>query len=158
MLKPVLLFAYGNISRGDDALAPLLLERIKHSEITQIVGHPVKFLTDYQMQIEHVTDMSGCERILLIDADKLITSAYSFYTVQAQLETSYTTHGMTPSTLLHTFQQVYNKPAPLTSMLAIAGSSFKLGQGLSKKAKNNLDQAEIFLKKILFHNDFTLWD
>ena len=158
MLKPVLVFAYGNISRGDDALAPLLLERIKQSNISQIAGHPLNFLTEYQIQIEHVTDMLGCERILLIDADQLITSDYSFYTVQAQLETSYTTHGMTPSTLLHTFKQVYHKPAPVTSMLAIRGSSFKLGQGLSKQAENNLTQAENFLNRLLSHSDFTLWN
>ena len=29
MVKPVLLFGYGNLSRGDDALGPLLLEYVE---------------------------------------------------------------------------------------------------------------------------------
>ncbi len=158
MTAPVLLFAYGNISRGDDALAPLLLDRIQRCGITQVAGHPVKFLSDYQMQIEHVTDMLDCERILLIDADQSVDEAFRFYSVKEQQETSYTTHGMTPSTLLHTFRKTYNRSAPLTSMLAIQGSSFELGQGLSQQAKLNLQQAEEFVLKILSDDGFTLWD
>jgi len=158
MPAPVLLFGYGNISRGDDALAPLLLERIQCSGVTQVAGHPIKFLSDYQMQIEHVTDMFGCERILLIDADQSIDEPFSFYPVKERQETSYTTHGMTPSTLLHTFKQTYKQSAPTTSMLAVRGYSFELGQGLSTEAQNNLLMAEEFLNQILSANEFSLWD
>jgi len=55
--NPVLLFAYGNPSRGDDAVAPLLLEAIKQYELTSVCGHPLTFLSDYQIQIEHVADL-----------------------------------------------------------------------------------------------------
>jgi len=119
IVKPVLLFAYGNVSRGDDALAPLLLEKIQALGIIQVAGHPLKFLTDFQMQIEHVMDMQGCERILLIDADSSINQPYKFYPVKEQQDTLYTTHGMTPSTLLHTYRQVLNEPPPSTAMLAV---------------------------------------
>ncbi|MCP4077498.1 MAG: hydrogenase maturation protease [Gammaproteobacteria bacterium] len=158
MPAPVLLFAYGNISRGDDALAPLLLERIQCSGATSVADHPIKFLSDYLMQIEHVTDMHGCERILLIDADQSIDEPFRFYKVKERQETSYTTHGMTPSTLLHTFKHTYKQSAPATSMLAVRGYNFELGQGLSTEAQNNLLVAEEFLNQILFAKEFSLWD
>jgi Ni,Fe-hydrogenase maturation factor len=37
MPKPILIFGYGNLSRGDDALGPLLLEYVEeHSNLNQI--------------------------------------------------------------------------------------------------------------------------
>lgn len=155
---PVLLFGYGNISRGDDALAPMLLEQIQQQRLTSACGHPVRFLSDYQMQVEHVMDMQGCQRILLIDADLSIDQPYQFYPVKEQLETSYTTHGMSPATLLHTFRQVHHQGAPLTSMLAIRGVSVELGQGLTLTARNNLNHAFEFLHSILKQKDFLSWD
>ncbi len=158
MSKPVLLFAYGNVARGDDALGPLLQKRIKHSGISHIAGHPVIFLTDYHILVEHVTDLSGCERLLLIDADQSIDEAYRFSSVAAKQETRYTTHGMTASTLLYTYQQVYHSVAPLTSLLAIRGLSFELGDELTEQAQSNLQIAEDFILKVLSHKDFSLWD
>lgn len=157
-VKPVLLFAYGNISRGDDALAPLILEYIQQKGMTQACGHPLKFLTDYQMQIEHVMDLQGCERVLLMDSDVSLDSAFSFYPVTESVESLYTTHGMSPSTLLHTFDKVYKKNAPVTSMLAIQGVSFELGNELSEKARNNLKQVSEFIDLILSQENFLFWD
>ncbi len=156
--EPLLLFAYGNLSRGDDALAPLLLERLQKKGVTTGCGHQLKYLTEYQMQIEHVMDMEGCERVLLLDAAKNILDPYQFYSVTEQLETHYTTHGMTPSTLLHTYHQTLNQAPPHTSMLAIKGETFELGQPLSVDADNNLNAAFDFLFKLLESNDFSAWD
>lgn len=156
--EPVLLFAYGNISRGDDALAPLLVEQIQQQGITHVSGHPLKFLTDYQMQIEHVMDLKGCERVLLVDADVSLDKAFCFYPVTERLESLYTTHGMSPSTLLHTFELVFKEKSPVTSMLAIQGISFELGDDLSDRAVVNLKQAVEFLGSILSEKDFILWD
>ena len=157
MVKPVLLFAYGNIARGDDALGPLLLEQLQLA-LTEVCGHPLKLLNDYQMQIEHVMDLQDCERVLLLDADSSLDRPFRFYPVQQKLETHYTTHGMTPSTLLHTYQQVFHQAAPETSMLALQGSRFELGEKLSEQAQRNLETALQFLSPILSSTDFSLWD
>lgn len=157
-VKPVLLFAYGNQSRGDDALAPLLLESIKQQGITQVAGNPVKYLTDFQMQIEHVTDLQGCERVLLMDAHKSLDRAFDFNPVSQRAESSYTTHGMSPETLLSTYQKVFQKPAPATFMLAIQGLSFELGDSLSDQAQRNLLRAKNFIIPVLQQQDFRLWD
>ncbi|MGZ8196374.1 MAG: hydrogenase maturation protease, partial [Methylosarcina sp.] len=64
MTKPVLLFAYGNPSRGDDALGPLLLEFVEaHCDLAEI-----DLLTDFQLQIEHILDMENRALVLFADA------------------------------------------------------------------------------------------
>lgn len=154
----VLIFAYGNLSRGDDALAPLLLEQLQQQQIQSCCGHPIKYLSDYQLQVEHVMDMQGCQRILLIDADVSLNKPFKFYPVLENKETHYTTHGMSPSTLLYTYRQVHQQSAPLTYMLAIRGISFELGQGLSEQASTHLKLASEFIYSILNKTDFSCWD
>jgi Ni,Fe-hydrogenase maturation factor len=47
IIKPVLLFGYGNPSRGDDALGPQLLNYIEsHCNLEHI-----EILSDFQLQI-----------------------------------------------------------------------------------------------------------
>ncbi len=154
----LLIFAYGNISRGDDALAPLLVERLQQRGVEQGCGLQLKYLSDYQMHIEHVMDMQHCQRVLLIDAALDLPEALRFYPVTAHQQTLYTTHGMSPSTLLHTYQQVLHQDPPPTAMLAVAGYSFELGEALTPEAEDNLAQAERFILSLLAADDFSQWD
>lgn len=156
--KSILLFAFGNTSRGDDALAPLLLQQIKDLNLKQAYGYPLKYLEDYQLQVEHVMDMQDCERVILIDASQSIQRSYDFSPIQEQFESSYTTHGMSPANLLHTYRQVHQHKAPVTAMLAIQGVSFELGQPLSSVAEINLQQAFRFLRNLLMADDFSQWE
>ncbi|MDP2785684.1 MAG: Ni/Fe hydrogenase, partial [Sulfurimicrobium sp.] len=63
MTAPLLVFGYGNPSRGDDALGPLLLEQLAALNLPH-----VELLTDFQLQVEHAVDLQGRERVLFIDA------------------------------------------------------------------------------------------
>ncbi len=58
---PILIFAYGNVSRGDDGLGPLLLERIE----SHIDPQKVELLCDFQLQIEHALDLEGRRQFYL---------------------------------------------------------------------------------------------
>ncbi len=154
----LLIFAYGNMSRGDDALGPLLSKRLQQQGVSQGCGQPLKFLTDYQIQIEHALDMRHCRRVLLIDAAQDFNQAYRFFPIHPGQQTLYTTHGMSAATLLHTYQQVVGEAPPPTAMLAIRGYHFQLGQGLSAQAKDNLEQALGFITLLLEAPDFFAWD
>jgi hydrogenase maturation protease len=157
-LKQVLIFAYGNISRGDDALAPLMIDKLQSENITTGCGHPVKYLTDYQIQVEHILDMQGCERVLLIDAHLALETPYTFQPLHSCLETSYTTHGMSPSTLLYTYEKTLGSKSPPGYLLALRGQSFELGESLSERSKNDLELALNFCKNILLQDDFRYWE
>lgn len=130
---PLLLFAYGNPGRGDDALGPLLLEALEAEGWPQI-----ECQTDMQLQVEHVTDLLGREAVLFIDADVSCQAPYVWQSLNAQHDGSYTSHAMTPAALLQAFQQVYGQTPPPAELVRIRGLSFELGDELSPQAASHL--------------------
>ncbi len=137
MVAPILMFAVGNESRGDDALAPLLLRRLQVQDPGQ-----VELIEDYQLQVEHVTDLLGRSAVLFVDADMSCAAPFHFSRITAAHDHSYTSHAMTPFALLHTYRQVYGTDAPDSFLLRIRGYGFELGASLSDEASANLEQAQ----------------
>lgn len=131
-----LLFGYGNPGRGDDALGPLLIERIEQYRLDGTTC-----LTDMQLLIEHAADLAGFERILFIDADMSCAEPFEFSSVQAAHDGSYTSHALTPAALLFIYQQAYRRTAPTAFLLRIRGYTFELGNPLSARAQHNLEAA-----------------
>jgi hydrogenase maturation protease len=138
---PILLFGYGNPGRGDDALGYLFIEAMEQRALPQ-----VECLTDMQLQVEHVTDLVGRDKIIFIDADVSCAEPYVFEPLTAQQDCSYTSHAMTPAALLHAYQEVYGTEPPPAYVLRIRGYEFELGAELSQCAQSNLKVAinEIF--------------
>jgi hydrogenase maturation protease len=136
MVAPTLIFAVGNESRGDDALAPLLLRSLAGTE-----GESVELREDFQLQVEHVTDLAGRERVLFVDADVSCEPPFHFSAISAAHDNSYTSHAMTPSALLHAYRQVYGEDAPPAFLLRVRGYEFELGAPPSGDAAANLDTA-----------------
>ncbi|HNP52189.1 MAG TPA: Ni/Fe hydrogenase, partial [Nitrosomonas nitrosa] len=62
--RKLLLFGYGNPSRGDDALGPSLVARIELLKL----GH-IECQNDMQLQVEHIMDFIERDQIMFIDAD-----------------------------------------------------------------------------------------
>lgn len=131
-----LLFGYGNPGRGDDALGPLLIERIEQYRLDGTTC-----LTDMQLLIEHAADLAGFERILFVDADMSCQEPFEFTSVQAAQDGSYTSHALTPAALLFIYQQAYRRAAPTAFLLRIRGYAFELGNPLSARAQHNLEAA-----------------
>ena len=138
MKKDVLIFAIGNESRGDDALAPLLLRNLESWAGAAGLGERVELIEDYQLQVEHVTDLLDRSAVLFVDADMSCTEPFHFSEITAEKDSSYTSHVMTPFALLHTYRQVYGTDAPPAFLLRIRGYDFELGNPLSGRAAANL--------------------
>jgi len=136
MTPPILIFGVGNDSRGDDALGPLLLRRLQSTSIPD-----TEFIEDYQLQVEHVTDLVGRDTVLFVDADVSCDAQFHFSEIVAAHDNSYTSHAMTPMALLQVYRQVYGADAPRCFLLRIRGYGFELGAGLSDEAAANLEQA-----------------
>lgn len=158
MIAPLLIFAYGNPSRGDDALGPLLLERLATLNLPG-----VELLTDFQLQVEHALDLQGRERVLFIDASVSCPPPCLFTRLQPQQDASYTSHAMSPAALLQACLDL-NGSAPPAWLLAVRGESFELGEGLSAGARRNLEQAFSLLRGLCSasgnnadKNDIFLW-
>ncbi len=134
MVSPFLVFAIGNESRGDDALAPLLVRQL----VSEGINSHVELIEDYQLQVEHVTDLAGRSAVLFVDADMSCAAPFQFSEITAAQDNSYTSHAMTPFALLHTYRQVYGTDAPSSFLMRIRGYGFELGESLSKEAAANL--------------------
>lgn len=136
MAAPILIFGIGNESRGDDALAPLLVRRLQTEDIRY-----VEFIEDYQLQVEHVTDLLDRSAVLFVDADMSCVEPFHFSEIAAAKDGSYTSHVLTPFALLHTYRLVYGMDAPPAFLLRIRGYDFELGNPPSEQAAANLEAA-----------------
>lgn len=136
MKAPILIFGWGNPSRGDDALGPLLVERIDALNLPI-----VECLTDFQLQVEHALDLKDRQRVLFVDASFDAPAPFSIAVILPDKDASFTTHAMTPQSVLHTYQQLEACPPPPSWLLAIRGENFELGEALSPTAEQNLTAA-----------------
>jgi hydrogenase maturation protease len=141
MISPVLVFGIGNESRGDDALAPLLVRDLEEWARAAKLDGRVELIEDYQLQVEHVTDLQGRDAVLFVDADVSCDAPFHFSAIDAGHDNSYTSHAMTPFALLHAYRQVYGTDAPSCYLLRVRGYGFELGEALSDEASGNLAHA-----------------
>jgi hydrogenase maturation protease len=163
-VAPVLIFTYGNPSRGDDALGPVIFEMLEKNkqqssernsvdctglDWSRFDWNRIDLLTDYQLQIEHAVDLEQRECVLFIDASVSASAPYTFYPLQAERDSSYTTHAMSPVAVLDVYQQINQHKPPPAYMLTIRGYQFELGQTLTEQAKENLQQAYNFINSLL---------
>jgi hydrogenase maturation protease len=151
-MTKLLLFGYGNPGRGDDALGPGLIARI-----TQLQLADVECQNDMQLQVEHVTDLAGCDRALFVDADMSCAEPFEFSEIRSRKDRSYTSHAMNPSALLHAYSQVYGKDAPPAFLLRIRGYDFELGDPITAKASANLEAATKLVVELCTSVNPSVW-
>ncbi len=157
MTAPLLIFAYGNPSRGDDALGPQLLDLLAESR-AQYPGWPeFELVTDFQLQVEHAVDLEGRDLALFVDASVSCPAPFLLSPLQPAQDARYTTHEMSPQAVLHVFEQVYQKPAPPSFLLSVRGESFELGEPLSRAAVENRDAALALLVQLCSQPHLKVW-
>lgn len=136
MKAPLLVFGWGNPSRGDDALGPMFIERMEAMELPG-----VECLTDFQLQVEHALDLQGRDRILFVDASVDAEAPFTARRIEAEKDASFTTHAMTPQSVLQVYRDLEDEDPPPCWLLAIRGNRFELGEPPSEEARRNLDAA-----------------
>ncbi|MGR8929754.1 MAG: hydrogenase maturation protease [Gammaproteobacteria bacterium] len=145
MKKPILVFGYGNLSRGDDAVGPLLLEYLEQqADLTQI-----ELQTDFQLQIEHALDLQDRELVIFADASVAEQHPFGFSRIEPCQDNSYTSHAMSPAALLQVFQTVTGQTPPPSYLLSIKAESFELGETITENTSTNLNRACLFIRKLL---------
>ncbi len=137
---PLLVFGWGNASRGDDALGPLFIERLRERLAPAELAR-IDFLDDYQLQVEHALDLVGRERVLFVDASLGCAAPFEATAVQAQRDRTFTTHAMSPAALLQVYVELRSEAPPPCTMLAIRGERFELGEPPGEAALSNLAAA-----------------
>lgn len=145
MTKPILVFGYGNLSRGDDAVGPLLLEYLEG----RIDPSRIELQTDFQLQIEHALDLQDRELVIFVDASVAEDSPFAFKRLHPCHDNSYSSHAMSPAALLYVFKNVTGRTPPPSYLLSIKTQSFELGEDIGQAATENLRQASQFAEQLL---------
>jgi hydrogenase maturation protease len=141
MNAPLLIFAWGNPSRGDDALGPLFAEHFT----TLAQRHPewggIDILTDFQLQVEHALDLQGRRRVLFVDASVDAPAPCRIEPIAQRKDASFTTHAISPQSVLQVYADLEDAEPPPSWLLSIRGEAFELGTPLSAAAQANLEAA-----------------
>ena len=141
MSESTLIFAWGNPSRGDDALGPLFVERLEVLAGGRPEWGSFECLTDFQLQIEHALDLRGRERVLFVDASLSCAAPFEVSLATPCRDQSYTSHAMSPGALLQVYRELNGKEPPAAQLLAIRGLRFELGEPLCVEAERHLQAA-----------------
>jgi len=144
-------FAWGNESRGDDAIGAILASRI-----IGLDNVAISVIEDHQLNIEHVMDFEEGVPALFIDASVAIDSAFKLEKLTAHGDASISTHSISPSALLELYEQTLGKPAPDAYLLHVRGEEFELGDGISASTRVSVDKAWKFLDE-LFDGPCECW-
>ncbi|MCA6217442.1 hydrogenase maturation protease [Ideonella sp. B7] len=145
---PWLLIAWGNRSRGDDALGPLLLDRLQ-AWLGQTVGAQapqVACIEDQQLQVEHALDLLGRRGVLFIDAALDLRQPFAIETLRARRDASFSTHALSPQAVLQAHLDVCRCPPPPSTLLTLRASAFDLGTPPSAQALSDLALAEVWAR------------
>lgn len=137
---PILVFGWGNPSRGDDALGPAFIERA--SALPRPAGAPeVEWLTDFQLQIEHALDLAGRSQVLFVDASVDCKAPFEMRPLRSATQHQLTTHAMAPEAVMQVYERLNGRDAPPCCLLAIHAHRFELGDPIGPDANTNLEQA-----------------
>ena len=142
-MADILIFGYGNPSRGDDALGPAFLELLDRNldGDTRRAAGGIEFLTDFQLQVEHALDLKNRKLVLFADAHALCAPPWRLERLAEAEDVSYTTHALSPAAVLSVYRRIHGVAPPPSFLLGIRGERFELGDGLSDAASIHLDAA-----------------
>jgi hydrogenase maturation protease len=154
----VVVFAIGNRSRGDDAIGPLLLERLAPWLAAEAQSDEFELIEDYQLQIEHALDLRGKRLALFIDAGCGTTAPLEFYAIgPARTPVARSTHELPPQGVLDVYRQVALAEPPPSFVLCVRGERFELGEGLSDQAETHVEAAWRQMILLCRQPDALLW-
>jgi hydrogenase maturation protease len=142
----LVVLAWGNPSRGDDALGPEFLASAQR--LVPPRGLDVEFVTDFQLQPEHAADLAGRDLALFVDASTRAPAPYAFAPAQPAHDRTFTSHAMSPGAVLAACADAFGD-APPAFTLAIRAHGFELGSPLGARARANLAQALEFYARLL---------
>jgi hydrogenase maturation protease len=137
----LLVFGYGNPSRGDDALGPELVRLLEDDQSRRPSWSGLTVLTDFQLQPEHALDLDGRDAVVFVDAAASGPEPYVLTRIAAARDVSYTSHALSPAAVLHVRESVLERPAVPAYLLAIRGYGFELGDRMTEAAAANLAAA-----------------
>lgn len=156
--KKAVVFGYGNPSRGDDGIGPELMRRAESlaAEVPALAG--IELIQDFQLQIEHAMDLVDVPLALFVDASVSAAAPYTFTRLVSSQDPSYTTHELSPASVLHVYGQMKVGEAPPSYLLSVRADLFDLGADIAPPAQANLEAAWALMEKLFARPEAEAWN
>jgi hydrogenase maturation protease len=152
--KNILIYAYGNPGRQDDALGNRLVEELEPWLKEKGFSH-VELESNYQLNIEDADNIRDKDIVVFVDASIEDIEDFHFGTVEpSEGRSEFTLHAASPAYILALCIKLYNKH-PETYLLQIRGYEWEFMEGLSDRAAGNLAAALKFLKSRIKSENFS---
>jgi hydrogenase maturation protease len=155
MKAPVAVFAVGNRSRGDDSVAPLLLDRLRGWLDKEGLAEGFELVEEYQLQVEDALDLEGRRLALFIDAERDAPEAVAIREETARPGRA-ASHALEPAAVLDVCRQLTGT-TPTAFVMGVRGTHFDLGSGLSQEASAAMDEAWHLLHALARHPYPAAW-
>ncbi len=157
MTAPVVVFAVGNPSRGDDAIGPALCGRLAEWLENEELTERVDLIEDFQLNIEHALDLQGRELALFIDAGQDTPAPFVFDQIFPSTATAHTTHALPPEAVLQVYRRMEGKEPPPAFVLCVRGDKFALGEPLTAAAECHAAAAFELLMALCRRPSLSAW-
>jgi len=135
----ILVYGIGNPGRRDDGLGPKLVSLVETEGIENVDCD-----SNNQLNIEDALTCSHYDTVVFVDASENAAPPFEFTELGPAREMAFTTHEMSPSSVLALTEELYAR-CPRAWLMAIRGHEWDIGEGLSPQAEINLSAALAFL-------------
>jgi hydrogenase maturation protease len=150
----ILIYGYGNPGRQDDGLGIELTKELeKWANDKGLEG--LEFENNYQLNIEDAETISDKDLVFFADASEEDIEDFCLSKVDSNAKLSFTTHAASPGYIVKLCKELFNKE-PLVLLMHVKGYEWEFREGLSEKARSNLDGAFNYLKGILENPEIAL--
>ncbi len=157
MSAPLVVFAVGNPSRGDDAIGPVICGRLAQWLENEGLADQVDLIEDFQLNVEHAIDLQGRGLALFVDAGENTPAPFIFEPISPSTASGHTTHALPPQAVLQVYRQMEGREPPPAFVLCVRGDSFDLGDVLTPAAALRIDAALHLLHRLCRHPDRPSW-
>lgn len=158
MTAPVVIFAVGNPSRGDDAIGPVICGRLEKWLENEGLTEEFELIEDFQLQIEHALDLQDRQLALFIDAGANTAAPYTFQRIEPASAIAYTTHELPPEAILQVYLQTEGGTPPPAFVLCVRGEKFELGEPLTAVAEACVDTSLELLQTLCRQMTLGFWE
>ncbi len=145
----ILIYGYGNPGRQDDGLGNQFVELFEDWVKEQKL-EGFEFDSNYQLNIEDAAAVADKDLVIFIDASIEDIENFILTPVDASTKVAFTTHAASPGYIMGLSKKIYNKFPP-TYLLHIKGYEWDFKEGLTKKAKQNLEDSLKTMKEKLMN-------
>jgi Ni,Fe-hydrogenase maturation factor len=110
--------------------------------------HDFSFDSNYQLNIEDADAIADKDLVIFADASEEDIGDFCLSKVDGKKEVSFTTHAASPGYIVKLCEELFNKK-PHVLLLHIKGYEWEFREGISEKARANLESALQYMKKRL---------